>query len=147
MARPWHGHGMATAMPMSLGHTSLYPDKPSPKNEPFFWHIEKEPQRPYDQNGGSIALPSLIFDPIAKETVYQKHTHFMGLRRRRRQKNFPTRPDPISSRRDIISRSGPAPHSDIYNRARPMLVGVRGAICSLWEEHYIFFYDMGLGRL
>ena len=30
---------MATAMAMSLGPTSLYPDKPSPKNEPFFWYI------------------------------------------------------------------------------------------------------------
>ena len=34
----------------------------------------KEPRRPYDQNGGSIALRSLIFDPFAKETVFQKHT-------------------------------------------------------------------------
>ena len=33
-------------------------------------------------------------------------------RRRRRRKNFPSRPDPIPSRRDNISRSGPAPHSD-----------------------------------
>ena len=57
---------------ISMGPTSLYPDKPSPKNDPFFWYIEKEPQRPYDQNGGSIAPRSLIFDPIAKETVYQK---------------------------------------------------------------------------
>ena len=62
---------------ISMGPTSLYPDKPSPKNDPFFWYIEKEPQRPYDQNGGSIALRSLIFDPIAKETVYQK-THILG---------------------------------------------------------------------
>ena len=52
---------------ISMGPTSLYPDKPSPKNDPFFWYIEKEPQRPYDQNGGSIAPRSLIFDPIAKE--------------------------------------------------------------------------------
>ena len=61
---------------ISMGPTSLYPDKPSPKNDPFFWYIEKEPQRPYDQNGGSIAPRSLIFDPIAKETVYQK-THIL----------------------------------------------------------------------
>ena len=63
---------------ISMGPTSLYPDKPSPKNDPFFWYIEKEPQRPYDQNGGSIAPRSLIFDPIAKETVYQK-THILGV--------------------------------------------------------------------
>ena len=65
---------MATAMAvaLSLGPTFLYPDKPSPKNDPLFWYIEKEPQRPYDQNGGSIVPRSLIFDPIAKETVYQK---------------------------------------------------------------------------
>ena len=94
---------------ISMGPTSLYPDKPSPKNDPFFWYIEKEPQRPYDQNGGSIAPRSLIFDPIAQETVYQK-THISGgrRRRRRRRKNFPSQPDPIPSRRDIISRSGQA---------------------------------------
>ena len=33
-------------------------------------------------------------------------------RRRRLRNNFPSQPDPIPSRRDIISRSGPAPHSD-----------------------------------
>ena len=32
--------------------------------------VEKDAQRPYDQNGGGIALRSLVFDPIAKETVY-----------------------------------------------------------------------------
>ena len=62
---------------ISMGPTSLYPDKPSPKNDPFFWYIEKEPQRPYDQNGGSIAPRSLIFDPFAKETVSQK-TRILG---------------------------------------------------------------------
>ena len=36
--------------------------------------IQKEPQRWYDQNGGSIAPRSLVLDPIAKETVYKKHT-------------------------------------------------------------------------
>ena len=63
---------------ISMGPTSLYPDKPSPKNDPFFWYIEKEPQRPYNQNGGSIAPRSLIFDLIAKETVDQK-THILGV--------------------------------------------------------------------
>ena len=37
------------------------------KKQPLFLYTEKEPQRPYDQNGGSIAPRSLIFDPIAKE--------------------------------------------------------------------------------
>ena len=32
---------------ISMGPTSLYPDKPSPKTT-FFWYIEKEPQRPID---------------------------------------------------------------------------------------------------
>ena len=32
---------MATAMAMSLGPTSLYPDKPSPKNDPFFGTSKK----------------------------------------------------------------------------------------------------------
>ena len=63
---------------ISMGPTSLYPDKPSSKNDLFFWYIEKAPQRPYDQNGGSIALRSLIFDPIAKENVYQK-TRILGM--------------------------------------------------------------------
>ena len=63
---------------ISMGPTSLYPDKPSPKNDPFFWYIGKEPQRPYDQNGGSIALRLIIFDPIPKETVYQKR-HILGV--------------------------------------------------------------------
>ena len=62
---------------ISMGPTSLYPDKPSPKNDPFFWYIEKEPQRPYDQNGGSIAPRSLIFDPFVNETVSQQ-THVLG---------------------------------------------------------------------
>ena len=52
---------------------------PHQKATPFFWYIEKEPQRPYDQNGGSIAPRSPIFDPIAKEPVYQKHTHTLGV--------------------------------------------------------------------
>ena len=39
----------------------------------FFQSPEKEPQRPYDQNGGSIAPRSLIFDPFAKETVSPKN--------------------------------------------------------------------------
>ena len=43
----------------------------------FFQSPEKEPQRPYDQNGGSIAPRSLIFDPFAKETVFQR-THILG---------------------------------------------------------------------
>ena len=30
---------MATAMAMSLGPTSLYADKPSPKNDPLFGYI------------------------------------------------------------------------------------------------------------
>ena len=58
----------------SMGPTFLYPEKNPPENDPIFWYIEQEPQRPYDHNGGSIAPSSLIFDPIAKETVYQK-TH------------------------------------------------------------------------
>ena len=57
---------------ISMGPTALYLDKPSSKNDPCFWYIGKEPQRPYDQDGGSIAPRSLIFDPVAKETVYQK---------------------------------------------------------------------------
>ena len=50
---------------------------PHQKTTPFFGTSKKDAQRPYDQNGGSIALRSLIFDPIAKETVYQK-THVLG---------------------------------------------------------------------
>ena len=30
---------MTMAMAMSLGPTSLYADKPSPKNDPIFWYI------------------------------------------------------------------------------------------------------------
>ena len=30
---------MTMAMAMSLGPTSLYADKPSPKSDPFFWYI------------------------------------------------------------------------------------------------------------
>ena len=33
--------GQATAMAISLGPTSLYPDKPSPKNNPFFGTLKK----------------------------------------------------------------------------------------------------------
>ena len=94
---------------------------------PEKWPLLKEPQRPYDQNGGSIAPRSLIFDPIAKETVYQKTHILRGRRRRRRRKNFPSQPDPIPSRRDIISRSGPAPHSDLEIRD----VGFPGTVHSL----------------
>ena len=64
---------------------------------------------------------------------FPQKTHFFRgrrrRRRRRRRKNFPAQPDPIPSRRDNISRSGPAPHSDkirehvhmhVYNVANVM---------------------------
>ena len=49
VAGPWpgqghgrgHGHGIAMAMAMSLGPTSLYADKPSPKNDPLFCASKK----------------------------------------------------------------------------------------------------------
>ena len=95
---------------ISMGPTSLYPDKPSPKNDPFFWYIEKEPQRPYDQNGGSIAPRSLIFDPIAKETVYQK-THILGVATTTAASEefpVPARPHPITQGYHIQFRSSPS---------------------------------------
>ena len=95
---------------ISMGPTSLYPDKPSPKNDPFFWYIEKEPQRPYDQNGGSIAPRSLIFDPIAKETVYQK-THILRLvttATTAEEFPVPARPHPITQGYHIPFGSRPS---------------------------------------
>ena len=53
----------------------------------FFQSPGKEPQHPYDQNGGSITPRSLIFDPFAKETVSPK-THILGGRRRRRRRRI-----------------------------------------------------------
>ena len=53
-------------------------------------------------------------------------TRWVGWRRRlRRWKNFTSQPDPIPSRRDIISRSGPAPHSDFFCQLCDL--------CSIWE--------------
>ena len=97
-------------LPISMGPTSLYPDKLSPKNDPFFGTMKKEPQRLYDQNGGSIALRSLSFDPIAKETVYQKIHFFSGARTTAATEEFPdpARPHPIPQGYHIPFGSSPS---------------------------------------
>ena len=74
-------------------------------------YVEKEPQRPYDQNGGSIAPRSLIFDPIAKETVYQK-THILGVATAAttaaEEFPVPARPHPITQGYHIPFGSSPS---------------------------------------
>ena len=61
--------------------------------------FQNDAQRPYDQNGGSLAPRSLIFGPIAKETVYQKSAQFKrGAATTERAEEFPgpTKPHPIT---------------------------------------------------
>ena len=61
-----------------------------------------------------VSHRDLSYSTLSRRKPFPKNTHIFGGRRRRRRKNFLSQPDPIPSRRANISRSGPAPHSDIY---------------------------------
>ena len=58
-------------------------------------------------------------------------------RRRRRRKNFPAQPDPIPSRRDNISRSGPAPHSDVVLRNIPSTLTWQFPTCGADSQAFL----------
>ena len=96
---PWaraHGHGHGNGdesgrLPPLCGETLT-------KKRPHFLVSLKDAQRPYDQNGCSIAPRSLIFDPIAKETVYTKTHILKGSAAMTKAEEFPVpaRPHPIT---------------------------------------------------
>ena len=123
MPWPCHGHAMAMAtamatsmvmakaMAMSLGPTSLYADKPSPKMT-FFCISKKNRSVRTNQNDGSIAPRCLLFDPIAKETVSSK-TQVLGGRAVAGEFPVPAVPHPITQGYHIPFGCSPSLRLDV----------------------------------
>ena len=77
----------------------------------LFFRVHKKNRSARTIRMAVVSRRDLSYSTLSRRKPFPKKHTFWG-RRRRRRKNFPSQPDPIPSRRDNISRSGPVPHSD-----------------------------------
>ena len=121
MAWPWHdhGHGMATAMAMSLGPTSLYADKPSPKNDPFFGTLKKN-RSVRTIKVAVVSRRDLSFSTLSQRKPFTKNTQILGVATTAataaaEEFPVPARPHPITQGYHIPFGSRPSLRRDGFD--------------------------------